>query len=154
MDNKNLKPAEKPAEDQSIFREVVSEEIAEEEVTRWLDRKRVVPWKRDKYKDQRKTLISAVQYGNLEVAENGILKQKLQFPVKDEDGGIALDALKYEPRVRVETLNKGLKGVDSDDDDGRALAYVCALTGKSKGMVKKLMLEDYSISQSIAVFFM
>ncbi len=129
----------------------VSLDVAEEEINKWLDCKRVNAKKRESYEDYIETLINAIADGFLTLSEDNALVQKLRFPLENES---PLSELSYKPRLKVSTIHTHLNGVKSSDADGRICAYVAALTSKPKDVIKGLDTEDYSIAQAIAAFFL
>lgn len=126
----------------------VSIEVANLEVRKWLDFKKVRESKRDKHADTVENLVEGFQDGLLTLdEETGEITQHLQFPVN------GLDKLTFKPRIDVGTLNMHLQKVKTGDSDGRVAAYICALTGKLKEQIAKMDLEDYNVSGNVAVFF-
>jgi len=83
--------------------------------------------------------------------ESHVYTQKLLFPIGEEK---KFDELTFKPRLDIETIQNALQGVKSTDADGRILAYISALTGFSKSVIKKMDSEDYGVAQSIAIFFL
>lgn len=134
--------------------EKVSKDVAVEEIDRWLDSKKFSDKKRESLKDSVDTLIDAIVDGTLCLDENNMLIQTLKFPIQTTDGKVAYDKFEYKPRLKMEAIHLHMQGVKSSDADGRVCAYVAALTSKPKDVVKKMDTEDYSVAQSIAVFFL
>ena len=129
----------------------VTKEQAQSEVEAWLDYKKIGSKKRESQEAQIETLVDAVAEGDLVLNEDKSFTQKLKFEVGEE---IKILELKYRPRLDMSTIHSKLDGVKSSDGDGRVLAYVAALTGQVKSVIKKLDSEDYSVAQSIAIFFL
>lgn len=137
------------------MKEVVNQEQARKEIDAWLDHKRVKPNKREENKSSIESLIDAVVYGALKVDEKTLeLTHVLDFPITDDEGNPATTELKYKPRITVAEQRSKLKGVKSDDADGRVVALVAAISGRSAGIINKLDMNDYSVAQSVAVFFL
>ena len=138
----------------------VAYEVAEKEVVNWLNFRKTGESNRldeggDGYSDSVKKLIDAVQMGTLSIDQDTFeITHNLAFSVNWDDGDIAFDELKYKPRVTVGMFQRELKGVKASDGDGRILAYISALTEKTKGELKKLDSSDGNIAQTIALFFM
>lgn len=130
---------------------VVSKDVAQADVERWLSFKKLTDQRREDKKENIDALINAVCDGNLVIDEDCNLIQKLMSPFGDE---MKIAELKYKPRLTPFSLNLHLKGVKSTDMDARVCAYVCALTSQAKGIIEKLDMEDYLIGQNIAFFFM
>ena len=133
---------------------VVDRDTAALDIERWLDHKKVSSRKREQRKDEIESLIAEVQDGTLVVDDNCNLVYSLKFSISDEGGSVAVDELKFKPRLRASDLEPYLKGVKATDADGRVRAYVCALTNKPVGIVSKLDTEDKSIAENIALFFL
>ncbi len=132
--------------------ESISIEVATTEIEKWLDHKKVKQTKREANASTIESLVSAVQDGKLRFDdESKKLIQTLDFPLGN-DGSIK--ELEYVSRIGIGTIHKNLNGVKSDDADGRLAAYVSALTNTTKGLVSQLDTEDYSIGQSISIFFL
>lgn len=130
---------------------VIAREVALADIERWLNYKRVNDRKREEYKDNIDTLVDAVCDGDLVVAEDCTLVHTLRFPI--ETGESKTTTLEYKPRLKMSTVHAHLQGVKATDGDGRLAAYIAALTSKPKAVVLALETDDYSISQSIAFFF-
>lgn len=130
---------------------LVSIEVAETEIKKWLDYKKIGPTKQEANKENIKTLTEAISEGVLRITEDFEIIHTLKFPIKEE---IETTELKYKPRIAVKTIHQYMVGVKSDNGDGRILAYVAALTGKPKAVLTNLDLEDYSICTAIAIFFL
>lgn len=133
--------------------EVVSKEIAQAEVDKWLDFKRIRPSKRESNKEYIDALVAGICDGLLILKDDMRFEQNLQFPIEDKTGGSSFKTLEYKPRINVSLIQLHLQGVKTGDADGRLLAHVTALTAKPKELIKKLDTEDYGIALAIAVFF-
>lgn len=129
----------------------VSIEIAETEIKKWLDYKKIGPTKQEQNKDNIKTLAEAISEGVLTISEEMEIVHELKFPIDEE---IKTTELRYKPRIAVKHVHQHMVGVKADNVDGRILAYVAVLTGKPKALLASLDSEDYSICTSIAVFFL
>jgi len=133
--------------------EKVSEDQARAEVNAWLDAKRVKPPKREAHSDAIDDLVYAMVYGQLTLdSETNEFNQKLDVPIEGE--GASTTDLKYKFRLRVNETHSKMKGVKANDPDGRVMALVAALTGKPRAIIGKLDTGDYSVAQSIALFFL
>lgn len=129
----------------------VTKEQAEIEVNEWLDFKKVGSAKRESQEEQIKALVNAIAEGDLVLNEKKEFVQTLKVPVGVE---IKIETLTYVPRINMETVHAKLQGVKSNDADGRVLAYIAALTGKAKSILKSMDTEDYGVAQAIAIFFL
>ncbi|HXP49324.1 MAG TPA: hypothetical protein VN922_05185, partial [Bacteroidia bacterium] len=95
-------------------------------------------------------LVDAMVEGWLTLGDDSVFTQKLKFPLTGE---LKMDSLTYKNRLTLSETQTYLQNVKTGDGDGRLLAYVCSLTSKGKAVLKNLDTEDYSVAQSIAVFF-
>lgn len=129
----------------------VSREQAKQEVESWLDFKKIGEKKRESQEAQIESLVDAVAEGDLVLKEDKTFVQVLKFPTQ---GDIPIKELEYKPRLSMMNIHSQLEGVKSSDGDGRVLAYVAALTGKAKQIIRNLDSEDYNVSQAIAIFFL
>jgi hypothetical protein len=132
----------------------VEKNVALGYVNDWLDKKRIRPSKRESYKGTIEELASCVEDGILEFTEIGEIIHNLIFPITDEDGRETVTQLKYKLRVTEAILEPYKKGLKPGDNDGRLNAYVSALTGQVKGVIRNLDSEDLGIAQNIALFFL
>lgn len=129
----------------------VERQVAESEVQKWLDFKRIGDKKREAQKPQIEVLVDAVEDGDLVLDEQMVFVHTLKFPLMNEQ---PVKELSYKPRLSVLDIHSKLEGVKSSDADGRVLAYVAALAGKPRQIIKSLDSEDYAISQALAIFFL
>jgi hypothetical protein len=131
--------------------EKIARDIAITEVTSWLDYKKVNEKKRETYKESIDTLVDSVVDGSLSLSDDKVFVHTLKFPIGKE---VSIPALEYKPRLQLAAVHSQLKNVKGDDADGRIVAYVAALTGQPKEVIKNLDTEDYSTAQAIAIFFL
>lgn len=131
-------------------KQVITYEKATEEITEWLDYKKIGSKKREATQEMVETLVSAMCEGYLYKKEDESFVQKLKFPLQNE---MTVDTLEYKPRLAVKDVQPHLRGVKGDDGDGRLLAHVAALTNKPKELLRALDTEDNNIAQAIAIFF-
>lgn len=138
----------------------IAREVAQEDVNSWLDKKKVFAATRERYEDHIETLIEAIMEGALILdaeAKDASGEKTFEFthnllwPIKGEQ---PIETLKYKSRLNDKQLQPYLKGVKSDDADGRLLAHVAALTGTARGILVNLDSADKRISLAIAVFFL
>lgn len=124
-----------------------TKDLAEKEVTAWLDYKRVKENKREAYKANIDAIVDAVFYGELSIDSSTFeIKQKLALPVEG-----LFSELVYKPRLSVGELQKHRAGAKNMEDN--IIAAISALTGKSNSHIQKMDTEDYAISAAIGVFF-
>jgi hypothetical protein len=129
----------------------VSREIAEADVQRWLEAKRIRQTKRESLKEYIESLVLEVMDGFITIDENCNLTQKLRFPIGLHEN---VKELNFETRLKVLDVNPFLQKVAQGDNDGRVLAYILAATKQPLGFIQALDTEDLGVSQSIAVFFL
>ncbi len=129
---------------------VISKEVAQNEVNRWLASKKIGDKKRLTYEKTIEELVSYVEDGTLSLDEKCVWKHKLLFPIEAEKN---TEELVYKNRLNVDEVTNGLKGADGSAQD-MVKCYVVMLTGKVKGIINKLDTQDYSVCQSISVFFL
>jgi hypothetical protein len=136
-----------------MFEQKVSQDIATQEVTNWLDYKRVSPKDRAAHADSIETLTDAISYGDLVADEKNNLSYSLQFPIENGEGEVSVSSLVFRPRLTQEMIALRMKGVKATDIDNRILAYASALTNVSMEVLKRLDTVDMKIAQAIVVFF-
>lgn len=133
------------------MKELVAPEQAKKEIEGWLEYKKISNSKREAYKENIETLVNAVVDGIITVDDKFNLTHTLKFKT---DGDAPIEKLIYKPRISIRDVHANLNGVKPSDADGRLVAYVAALTGQPKGVIKALDTEDYAIGQAIAIFFL
>lgn len=129
----------------------VAREVAEAEIGKWLDYKKISDSRRESNKDSIESLVVAVMSGTLVLNDDMNLEYSLNFPIGEEQ---KIDKLIFKPRLKVGTVHKHLQGVKATDADGRILAYVAALTSTAKAVVEAIDTEDYAVCTSVAIFFL
>jgi len=128
----------------------VSQEIARQDINKWLDYKKISPKRRDELKENIDKLVDNVSEGVLIVTDKFELTQDLLFPL-GIDG--AIKKLTYKPRLKQIDISKKIQGNKGTDVGTYVRSYVCALTDQPAGIIGELDSEDYNIANSIAVFF-
>lgn len=129
---------------------VVAKEVAEKDVNKWLDYKKVDPGKREEFSDNIDNLVNAISAGHL-VYKNNELVQTLKFPVGKDD---AVKVLKYKARIKMSEIEARSQNIKGSSHHGILRAYICALTETHSDIIKELDTEDNRIAQSIATFFL
>jgi len=130
---------------------MITKDVAIAEVIKWLDNKRVSQTKREELEKNIETIASAIERGDLVLNADCSLTQKLLFPLPSENGDVK--ELTHKARVALGTIHLHMQGVKTGDVDGRLTAYVAAVSGNPKELIKKMDTEDYSIALAIALFF-
>lgn len=129
----------------------VARELAETEVTKWLDTKKVFESVRETYKESVDLLIEAMQNGVLVYNESdNSFTHELLHPLNNEQ---PVTELKYKGRLNDNDVRPYLKGVAAGDGDARLVSTIAALTGKAKGIISALDTSDRKITNAIATFF-
>lgn len=131
---------------------VVTKELADAEVKKWLDYKKVKESKRvGDVAPILEGLSEAIQDGFLVLNEEDMtFTQTLKFPIK---GDVVTDKLTYQPRVTVQAVNQNMKGM-KDDMGSKILATIATVTRTPKALIEGLDTEDYNTAQQIAIFFL
>lgn len=131
---------------------MLSEEKAIEEVTAWLDYKRI----KQKTRDDNEEIITSLQHafmqGDLELDSKTFeLTQKLNFTLGNENSDV--DKLVYKPRSNDKMLIPYMKGVKVGDVEGKITALTCALTKVPKALILEMDSTDKVLSNNICTFF-
>lgn len=135
--------------------EKVSFDVAEREVSAWLDSKGVSSRKRELHEDSIDTLVDAVVDAKLTLDSSSMeFTQILDNPLQGDEGENTVTQLKFKSRIKVATVQTQLQSVKKPDALSTINCYVAALTGKPKAVIQQLDTSDHRIAASIAVFFM
>jgi hypothetical protein len=131
---------------------VISNEIALEEVNKWLDFREVD--EEDRADDQKtiKFLAKQVSRGRLVINPDFSLVQKLRFPLAIE-GASPVDELKYATRINMDKVHNRLQGIKANDSAARVAAHIAALTSKPLLIIQKMDSEDYKLAATIYLIF-
>ena len=132
----------------------VKENVAVNEVNRWLEFKKIKAKKIEESGEAIETISEAIQLGILSIDENCIFKHKLEIPIESEGNKIMLSELTYKPRLKISEVHPKLQKVKTGDIHGMISSYISALTGQNSGMIRSLDTEDYRVAQAIATFFL
>mgnify|MGYP000022198548 CR=1 FL=1 len=130
---------------------VISKEVANQEIEKWLDHKKVSDNKREASAESIELLADAVSSGNMILDKDFNLVYKLKFPTEAE---APITELKFKPRLKIGTVYNHLQNVKPSDADGRLFAYAAALTTNSKEVIKSLEIDDWNIVQAVVIFFL
>lgn len=132
---------------------LITQEVAEKEVEKWLTAKRFSEKKKEAMADSIASLVNAVVDGQLLISDDGTQLTQVLFTEIGEENPIK--ELKYKLRISVDDIHKRMIGnsVKSGDSDGRLRVYVCALTGQSYATIGKMDSVDYGVATTIASFF-
>lgn len=125
------------------MKELISKEVATEQVNEWLDGKRVDPLTRTEKVQAVNKLVSAVMYGQLVIHTDGSLTHKLIYPVGDKT------EFNYKGRLTVDEI-EACMGVSTTS---ASKLYGAALTGENSGYIGKMDTADAGILNAVVVFF-
>ena len=130
----------------------VSLDVARQEMDKWLDYKKVKAKKRESFSEHIDTIVEGIVDGSLSLDDKTmVFTHTLSFPV-GKDGNIT--ELTYRPRLMVQEINAGMKGVKANDVDGRIVRYIAVLTEKPSAIISNLDTEDNSVAQAFVQFFL
>ncbi len=129
---------------------VVSEEIAKNDIDRWLDAIRYRKSKREANRESIDSLVENVMDGLLKVDDDGSMIQVFNFGLGEDE---SIKEIKYQNRLKVGEIHNALKNEKSTSGDARIMGYIRALTGQSKQVLSKMDTCDYSVSSGVALFF-
>lgn len=132
---------------------VLSKELAEIEVQKWLNLRQVRNSVRIKCKQHIETLVDAMCDGILSLEDNG-LKQQLQFPIENKDNEVVLSELLHKNRFKVKQLSEQVEGVSVENFVEFNLSYIAAITDTPRVFVSNMEHDDFKIAQAVASFFM
>ena len=136
-----------------MFDEVMPFEVALEDVSAFLDKKKIYPKRRAFLNSMAEIVAEAVQYGQVVINDDGSITQKLLDPINDQKGNPVLTELKYKARVEPATINKLLQENKLPGNDGRTMVYTTAYTGEPAAMINKLEPTDRNTCDAITLFF-
>ena len=134
--------------------EKVTRKVAESEVNKWLDYKKVKDKKRENLQDQIDVMVDAIIDGSLVLDQDFKFTHTLSFPIENAKGEVSIRSLTYKPRLSVKEINSRMKGVKANDADARVVGYIAALTDQPAAVLTSLETEDNSLSQAFATFFL
>lgn len=133
----------------------VERKTAKLEIKAWLDFKNISERKRKENDEIIENLVNAVEDGVISIdPESFEITQQLFVPIENDAGEVTMESLTYIARAKVYEIHNGLKGIKGGDAHGMVLGYASAITKQPKEVIKNLDTSDFSIAQSIAIFFM
>lgn len=128
--------------------QIISKELAAEEVNSWLEYKKVGEAKREQHKDSIKLITDSIVEGYLSLNDDKSLTHVLKFPFGED---VKTTEFKYKARLSGLEVEKAQKGVK--EGFAMLMAFAGALTDKGPGLLKHMDTEDIAISNAISVFF-
>lgn len=134
---------------------VVSNEIAVQELDKWLQLRGTSARKVDECKRRNEDekswfdeTVELIEYGVIVLKDEGkSLCQVLEIPVAETP------TLQYKQRLTQDEFAEKAKGIAKNDTAGINAAYICALTGSPIGVIKRMDWEDLKVARHIASFF-
>lgn len=127
------------------MKELITKEVAEQEINAWLDYKKIKPSQRISNKPHIDILVEGIMCGDLSIDpdKDFLITQKLCFPV---DG--LFDSLTYKSRASVGDIQKA-----TNETKEVFFSTVSVLTGKGASHIKRMDSEDSKVAYAITVFF-
>ena len=125
-----------------------------EEVEKWLDHKRVPQRSRDAQEEVVNQIAEAISDGYLILNDDHSFTHTLLIPLDDGEGKVTVEELTYIPRLNSIQLEAGMKGLSPSNPTDIVNGHIIALTGKPKGIIRKLDTMDIKLSRSIVTFFL
>ena len=134
--------------------EKVTRKVAELEVNKWLDHKKVKDKKRENLQDQIDIMVDSIIDGSLVLDQDFKFTHQLSFPIENSNGETTVKSLTYKPRLSVKEINSRMKGIKANDPDARVVGYIAALTDQPRAVLTDLDTEDNAVAQAFATFFL
>lgn len=125
---------------------MISKEVAQADVERWLDFKKVRASKREKLSSQIDKLVEYVEDGIASIDENCVITQELTHPLEQ------VSKLTFKPRITVGELALYTKSAGTIEE--QMACIVQALTSQAKGVINNLDSEDLAFGNIVALFFL
>jgi hypothetical protein len=129
------------------FKIVMPADLAEQEVNKLLDLKKIFPKQRERMSLVIDEVVEAMVYGYVTIEADGKIIQKLVEPSD------ILTEIVYAPRIDPMVLNKKLNELKKINNQTVSLVYICCYTGLLEAQVNKLCQKDKNIADAIALFF-
>lgn len=130
--------------------EKLSLKQSQEEFNKWFEAKKLPLSLLEKKADDKEVIISAIQEGYLILNDNNTFTQTLKFPIKEGQ----LTELTFAFRITEGEFAAASKGIKVDELIGQLpIAYISALTGENRGIIRALDTVDLNVGKSIASFF-
>lgn len=123
-------------------------EVAQAEVNRWLDTKKIGQSERTAREFQIETLQSAVMDGVLRLNDKNQWEQTLNFPLSD----VSVTKLSYKDRM---TANENISASGNAGGNPQLVmsCFISHLTGEASELIRKMDTVDYKIASAIGIFF-
>lgn len=132
--------------------EVIGKEIAEKEITAWLDVMDIPIEKRSDpdIKDCIDLLIKNICEGNLIFKDSECITQKLKYPLGD-----ATKEIEYDFRYEIGEYRKATNGISVNDAVDYVTSRLSLISVKKypKSVFEKMKRADYNVASKLTVFF-
>lgn len=139
-------------EEKVLSKNVLNIKVAKDEVSSWLDHKKISDSDRSDNEDSIEKLIRGFEDGVFSMNPDSFeIEMKLRFSKGSQN---QITGFKFAPRIQLSDVHPYLKKVKPGDLQGMIVAYIAALTGQNTNVIKTLDTVDYSYASSIAVFFL
>lgn len=132
---------------QELFTKQYDESKALEEIHALLDKKKVLPRRREAIEPAIQAVVEAMVYGYVGISEDGKITQKLIEAVDN------VSELVYKPHVTAAIMNKELGMLKNYTQVNISLAYISMYTDRPTSQINRLEPSDRNIADSIAFFF-
>ena len=130
-----------------VFKKVYDFEQAVSDIHDLLDKKKVLPRRREALSAAIDAVAEAMQFGYVGISEDGTITQTFIEPVEN------VDKLVYKPHVTAATMNKELNSIKIYTQTNVSLAYISMYTDRPASQINRLEPADRNIADSIAFFF-
>ena len=120
---------------------------AEDEVNSFLDKKNLLPKRRQAIQEAADNVAEAISYGLVTINADGTITQKLITPIG------ATHELQYAARVEPAEMQRAISRLPSETATTIHKAYLKAHTGLTDNTINKLEGQDSDIASWITLFF-
>lgn len=134
--------------------QALSDEVALKELTDFINEYQLTPISEDEISQDFSTCLHYVKHGLL-TFEDGVPVLKLKEPIKDSDGNVADEVIRFKTRILAKDARELEKGLNISKDkiyySQKAMAF---LAGISIGYLDKLNRFDNKVVSELAPLFM
>ncbi len=134
---------------------VISEEIALNELELFINRWVKKPEAKDKLKDAYSNIFDAIMAGRLVINDDKVPTYTLEHPIKNSDKEITLSQIDFKTRVKPVVQADLADGLDLSKQSAKfALRCIAYITGQPTAMLDNFEKEDYNLIREVAALFM
>jgi hypothetical protein len=134
---------------------VISEEIALNELENFVNEWVEKPEGKDKLKDSYPYIFEALMSGNLIIGEDLVPVYNLIAPIKNEAGEVSKENVNFKTRITPTTQAKLAKGLNIANDQLQfALVCISHIIGEPIIMLDKFRKKDYNTIRELSSVFM